>query len=102
MLESGLPYAFIGGIMCIMTFFIGRITAAKSDGERWGKLEAILERNGKDIEKLGEKLDKFTEESNRANSELAKRFDESIRRLHARLDEHLRHDHKINLTKEGM
>ena len=99
MLESGLPYAFIGGIICIMTFFIGRMTAAKNDGERWGKLEAILERNGKDIERLGEKLDKFTEESNRANSELAKRFDESVRRLHARMDEHIATFH--NPPKEG-
>jgi hypothetical protein len=79
--------------MAVVGFFGGQKAGAKNDGERWGRLEATLDRQGKDIEKLGDKLDKFIEESARGDSDIIKRFDDSIRRLHNRIDEHIANMH---------
>ncbi len=48
-----------GLILTFAAFFLGRQSAARSDGERWGRLEAMIARQGIDFEKLDEKLDKW-------------------------------------------
>ncbi len=90
----GWVIAGAGLILTFAAFFIGRQSAARNDGERWGRLEAMISRQGTDFEKLDKKLDKVIEASARGDAELEKKFDESIRRLHTRLDDHVNQYHK--------
>lgn len=77
-----MTWVVIAGIIGIATFFIGRTTAAKNDGERWGELKADIRHMKDDISEIKVSLEKNSKDTK-----------ESIRRVHERLDEHLRVDH---------
>ena len=81
-IELGLLIAVVGGAIGVSTFFIGRQSAAKSEGERWGKMESALEHIQRDILEVKELA--------AGNSRNTK---EAIRRVHERVDSHLRDDH---------
>lgn len=85
-MESGLTWAVITGIICIATFFVGRTSAAKNDGERWGTLTADIRHMKDDISDIKVSLEKNTRDTK-----------ESIRRIHERIDEHLRREHSMSV-----
>jgi len=81
-IEAGLLLAASAGLIGLSTFYIGRQSAAKKEGERWGKIEATLQHMQRDIAELKESLSGNARESKG-----------TIRRAHERIDAHLREDH---------
>ena len=88
-IEIGVIIAIMGAIIGAASFFLGRITSAKQDGEWKGELKADLKHIQASIDRLNDKVE--------TNSD---KMDASIRRLHKRIDDHLRLDHKMNLPNE--
>jgi alpha-D-ribose 1-methylphosphonate 5-triphosphate diphosphatase PhnM len=106
---SGIATVEIGILIAIIAGLIGVATYSKSvkkttiaDGVRWGRWEEKQDRIEKDIEKIIDKLDKHNENAQKANDELAKRFDDSVRRVHQRIDDHLRSEHGIKITESPL
>ena len=73
-------------------FLWGKHASAKrdsgADGEWRGELRAELRNINARLDGLDEKFDKTAEKT-----------DGSIRRLHKRIDDHLRHEHKLQLPQ---
>lgn len=88
MIDNGLPWFAITGIIAIAVFFLGRQTVAKTDGERWGKLEATLGHMQGDISEIKTAISR--------NAESTKL---SLRRVHERIDTHLREDHGMKVPE---
>lgn len=87
-IEIGLLVALVAGIIGFATFFLGRQSAAKNDGERWGKLEATLQHMQDDLREIKNTM-----------AENAKSTKESLRRVHDRIDNHLREQHSMEIPK---
>jgi hypothetical protein len=81
-IEAGLLLAGSAGLIGLATFYIGRQSAAKKEGERWGKIEVSLQHMQRDILEVKELV-----------AENARGYKNAIRRVHERLDAHLRDDH---------
>lgn len=86
--EIGLIFTIIAGIIGIITFFIGRQSAAKNDGQEWGELKSDIRHIKGDIEEIKGTVG----DSNRS-------LKESIRRLHKRIDDHERDYHNKIVTR---
>lgn len=86
--EIGLLFAAIACIIGIVGFFGGRQTAAKKDGQEWGSFQAELK---KDIEYIKRDIELIKMSFNEDSKELKA----SIRRVHKRIDDHMRNDHKM-------
>ena len=91
-------------VLALATFFIGKWTAAKSLGERWGRIETTIENIEKSIDRIEttsrDDLKEQREEYKREIKELQaamkaadKDTDESIKRIHDRIDGHIRDFH---------
>lgn len=91
-IEIGLLIALVGGIIGVATFFIGRQTAAKKDGEQWGEFKAELKTDITYIKRDVGEIKSSVNDNSRENRE-------SIRRVHDRLDAHLREDHGMTIPK---
>lgn len=89
-IEIGLLFGAIACIIGLAGFFGGRQSAAKNDGERWGRLEANLDFIQKDLKEI-----KST------NAENAKSTRESLRRVHERIDNHLKNDHGFAISRQN-
>lgn len=90
-IELGIMLTLIGGAISVATFFIGRQSAAKSEGKQAGTLESDVSYIKKTVDEL--KLDlkeanipymKSAIETLKKENEEMK---ESIRRIHDRIDE---------------
>ena len=104
--ELGILFAAIACIIGILTFFGGRHSAAKNEGEQKGWIKTSLENITVDIKEIKSDLRASTldtmsavrreEESRRAA--IQKEEDdrrEADRRLHARIDEHVSNFHSV-------
>lgn len=104
--EIGALIALIGFLISAAAFFIGRTTAAKTDGERQGALYADISYIKEELKNLSSDIKAinvtkiFTELQRLSDENL--RFQKSIKRLHSRIDEHLKneHDKAINSSSD--
>lgn len=87
-LELTLIFAAIACIIGVSSFVGGKQSASKNDGERWGKLEATLQYMQSDLSEIKTTM-----------SDNAKNTRDSLRRLHERIDNHLRNDHGMTVPK---
>ena len=88
-IESGLFFGSVSCIIGIITFYLGRQSIAKKDGEEWGVLKSDINHIKIDIEEIkGDVKD--------SNHNLK----DSIRRLHKRIDGHERDYHNKIITRE--
>jgi hypothetical protein len=83
-IELGLLLTAAAGVVGVSTFLIGRQSAAKHEGERWGKMEATLLHMQRDIRETKDIVG-----DNSRDMKVA------IRRAHERLDAHLRDEHGV-------
>lgn len=87
-IELSLLFVGAGCIISVFTFFIGRMTSARKDGERWGRLETEVSTIRTDVVALGVKID-----------ENIKHNKESMASVHNRLDDHLREEHDMKVPR---
>ena len=78
------------GVAGIASFLNNRKKDSGTDGEWRGELRAELKNINTRLENLESKIDKNADKT-----------DSSIRRLHKRMDDHLRHEHNMKLPKES-
>lgn len=99
--ELGIIFAFIACVIGVATFFIGRQTAAKNEGKAEGSsftgVLKDIEYMKVDISKILDKLDKLDNNYNQGFKDIKKDVSESVRRLHERIDAHLREDHGFHV-----
>lgn len=96
-------------IVSVLTFFIGRTTAAKKDGIEAGELR-------KDVDYIKKSIDRIDQRGEQNQSRLEGRCDETSRQIlqiteiatkalesansgHKRIDEHLEREHEMKLVK---
>lgn len=86
-LDVGLAATLIGCAIGLCTFFLGRQTSAKTTGAEWGELKTDLryiKQNIADIKlSMGDNIDDLRTAIEKEEAERR----ESVRRLHARIDE---------------
>lgn len=103
-------YITIGGVLVAMlTFLIGRQTAAKLDGKEQGKISTDLEYIKDSVNRIDKSLTdnvkrlegRIDEQSAIAISisQLAGRADEKAASAHKRIDEHLEREHHMTVSK---
>ena len=96
MIDINLIIAILGGCLSAATFFIGRQTAAQSDGERAGVVAANLEcikesvsriekKLNEDVRDLTERIDKMSCEMTELREDVTRAI-ESAKSAHKRLD----------------
>lgn len=90
-IELGLLLALVAGILGLATFFIGRQSAAKKDGQEWGTFQAELKKDVEYIKRdVGEIKNSMGDNYKIAMSAIQKEENdrkESDRRIHERIDE---------------
>lgn len=85
-MDTSILIAVVGCAVGIMTFFIGRQSVAKNDGERWGKLEAKLEHIQESLSEIKTTMVKNANDTK-----------ESLKNVHERIDNHLRDEHGMHV-----
>lgn len=85
-IDMGILIAVLGLVVAAAGYFAGKWATAKSVGERWGKVETKLEIMDDSIKRL---------ESSVSTSlkDYREEFHDGLKRVHARLDDHIRHEH---------
>lgn len=107
MIDISLIIAILGGCLATATFFIGRQTASRGEGERMGSLstdlkyikesvERIEERINDDVKRLEGRIDEISNQVAAVGSDAARAY-ESAKSAHKRQDEHLEREHGINV-----
>lgn len=91
-IEIGLVFALVGCLLAVLGFLGGQKKAASSDGERWGKFTAKLDT---ELEYIKRDLGDIKQSVGENTHEMK----DSIRRMHKRLDEHLKQDHKLTVVE---
>lgn len=84
-IELGVLIAIIGIVISVATFFIGRITSAKNDASTITELKKDIEYLLRDVKYIRDNI-----ENN------SKKYDDSLRRVHMRIDEHERTYHNVS------
>lgn len=103
MVDISILVAIVGACVSAATFFIGRQTAARSDGRETGALvtdlkyikesvERIEERLNDDIKRLEGRIDEISMQMANVTGTATKAY-ESAKSCHKRVDEHLSHTH---------
>jgi len=98
-IEFGLIAALIGCIIGVITFFVGRQSAAKKDGQEWGAFQAELKTDISYIKRdVSEIKVSVADSKNDTMAAIVKEGDNrriSIRRLHEKFDDHLVKYHNV-------
>jgi hypothetical protein len=88
-IEIGLLVALAGAGISAATFFIGRQTTAKKEGEAQGFIKLSLERLTADVKEIKEDLRRNQQATiDLIHKEEISRID-ADKRLHSRIDEHI-------------
>lgn len=93
-MDTSILIAIIGCALAILTFYLGRMSAAKNDGEEWGELRTDLKYMKSEMSDIKKMLETTQAHTNEAIDKMQKETKDSLRRIHDRIDEHLRSDHK--------
>lgn len=79
---ESIVFTLIGLFFTIGSFYIGRVSAAKNEGKNEG---ATLAGMAKDIQYISEEVKSIRETLDKRDT----KYDDSIRRLHDKFDEHI-------------
>lgn len=89
-MDTSVIVGVIGCAVAAGTFFIGRKSSANTTGREWGELMSDIRNIKDDVKELKDGM-----------SDQTKDLKASIRRLHNRIDEHLRNEHHIAIQKQS-
>lgn len=101
--DIGILISVLGVGLSVLTFFIGQKAGAKKEGEKQGSLLTELAYIKQDLSELKKDFKQINVEKIHCElNELRSRqvqFDESVRRLHNRIDDHLSRQHNMNTER---
>lgn len=98
-IETGLLFAAIACALGIAGFFGGKQSSAKNDGVWKGQLDTNVEYIRDDLKEIKATMSAtkaFTDES---IERMREDYKDSVRRVHDRLDDHLRNEHSMAIPK---
>lgn len=98
-IETGLLFGAIACILGVAGFFGGRMSAAKNDGEWKGHLDTNLQYIQNDLKEIKADMKANKSTTEESLERLRKEFKDSVRRVHDRLDDHLRDQHNLEVPK---
>ena len=83
----------------VASFFGGKLTAARGEGERRGRIDKAIEVMGGDIKDIRGTMRQDMQELKASYDKASSKYSDELAKLHRRMDEHLRDYHNPGDTR---